>query len=514
GSGLLIQTYEEGRRTTGLQAHRQQRRAPRRHPRGADRRGPRPVRAARLRRRVGARDHGASRRQPGRDHVPLRLEAGAVRRGGAALHGAAGGAGPCAGARRRSAAGPHRDGGPRLRRVPAREPGHPAADDPGAGAGAGAAACGGADDHAGARCVGGAGARGSGGRLDPGGRPCVAGDRRALAPAAPGAGRPGFEDGAGTGPGGPRRAGPGTGSRGHVRACGARGLRGGRIMIAMNGGRRRRGADGRRGLRAGRVARAASVAGAAHAERPSAAGGTRVAEAARVRAKRRVLPRALPAVAAVAAVVAYGLSCTSAAHAQARSPAQDHAPAWSSRSPQELLDVVRAALAAHPSLVAAVARADAAEALAREASAQRLPHLSADWAATRFAEPMIVAPLHGFDPQRPPRFERVLLQGGVTLGYTLFDGGARGARIGRAESLADAAAAGSSAAQQSLVAEVARAYLRVRAAQEVSEAHERRVQAVMRERERAAQLFDIGRTAQVTLLRAEAALSAARADRT
>lgn len=226
---------------------------------------------------------------------------------------------------------------------------------------------------------------------------------------------------------------------------------------------------------------------------------------------RRVLPRLLQAVAAVAVV---GLSFTAAAHAQARSPAQGHAPAGSSRAPQELLDAVRAALAAHPSLVAAGARADAAEALAREASAQRLPHLSADWAATRFAEPMIVAPLHGFDPQRPPRFERVLLQGGVTLGYTLFDGGARGARIGRAESLADAAAAGSSAAQQSLVAEVARAYLRVRAAQEVSEAHERRVQAVMRERERAAQLFDIGRTAQVTLLRAEAALSAARADRT
>src|SRR5690606_29566 len=140
------------------------------------------------------------------------------------------------------------------------------------------------------------------------------------------------------------------------------------------------------------------------------------------------------------------LSCTAAARAQAQSPAQDHAPAWSSRAPQELLDVVRAALAAHPSLAAAGARADAAEAQAREASAQRLPQLSADWAATRFAEPMIVAPLHGFDPQRPPRFERMLLQGGVTLGYTLFDGGARGAGgLGRARAAGASGDAGARA---------------------------------------------------------------------
>src|SRR5690606_7144997 len=124
----------------------------------------------------------------------------------------------------------------------------------------------------------------------------------------------------------------------------------------------------------------------------------------------------------------------------------------------------------------------------------------------------VVAPLHGFDPLRPPTFDRTLAHGGVTMSYTRWDGGARGARVERAEALVGAAEAELEEARQSLIARTVSAYLRVRTAREVVEAHERRVEAVARERERAAQFFERGRGARVMVLRAEAALEAARAD--
>lgn len=189
-----------------------------------------------------------------------------------------------------------------------------------------------------------------------------------------------------------------------------------------------------------------------------------------------------------------------------------HALPVVAQAPLTISDAAGAALRLHPTQEAAagaVARAESAE---REARAAYLPSLSLDASASRFEEPMVVAPLHGFDPTSPPRFDRSLYQGGVSLSYTLFDGGARGARSGRASDLTDAAEASASAAQSALVAQVSSAYLRVLAARDVVAAHRTRVGAVRSERERAAALFEQGRAPRLALLRAEAALGAAAAD--
>ena len=176
-----------------------------------------------------------------------------------------------------------------------------------------------------------------------------------------------------------------------------------------------------------------------------------------------------------------------------------------------LQQAVQQALRAHPAVELAEANVARARSGVREAQAARLPALSVDGNITRFQEPMVVAPLHGFDVRNPPVFDRTLSQGYVNLGYTLFDAG-RGGRIDRAEALAAAAQSGAAAVQMQLLADVSRAYLRVQAARELAEAHERRTVALAAERDRAAQLVEQGRAARVVLLRADAALSAARAD--
>jgi outer membrane protein len=170
------------------------------------------------------------------------------------------------------------------------------------------------------------------------------------------------------------------------------------------------------------------------------------------------------------------------------------------------------ALSVHPSLQVADAVVERAEAARREVGASLLPAVSADASLTRFEEPMVVAPLHGFDPGRPPVFDRTLGQASLTLGYTAFDGGLRSARVERAG--AHAAAARSAAAQQRhvVVAELVRRYAAVHARRSVSAAHASRVIALEQERARAQRLLDEGRAARVVVLRAEAALSAARAD--
>ena len=182
------------------------------------------------------------------------------------------------------------------------------------------------------------------------------------------------------------------------------------------------------------------------------------------------------------------------------------------QQPLTIADAVARAERVHPAVAAAVAGQARAASGRAEAEASRLPVLSLDANATQHAEPMVVAPLHGFDPLDPPEFERTLFQAGLNLGYTLFDGGARGARIGRAERLATAAGAVARATRQALAAQVASAYLRVLARREQLDAQRARLSAVTGERARAALLFAEGRAARLVSLRAEAAVSAAAAD--
>jgi len=182
------------------------------------------------------------------------------------------------------------------------------------------------------------------------------------------------------------------------------------------------------------------------------------------------------------------------------------------QQPLTLGEAAATVLRVHPTMAAAAAAVARAESGEREAKSAWLPSLQLEGSAVRFEEPMVVAPLHGFDPMQPPLFDRTLYQGAASLSYTLFDGGARRARIGRAGDLAEAAGAGANAAAQALLAQLSQSYLRVLANRELLAAHRARVAAMVAERARAAQLFEQGRAARLVLLRADAALSSAAAD--
>jgi outer membrane protein len=175
-------------------------------------------------------------------------------------------------------------------------------------------------------------------------------------------------------------------------------------------------------------------------------------------------------------------------------------------------DAVAAALREHPSLAVASGSEVRAEAVLSEARSALLPTAVVEGTATRFEEPMVVAPLHGFDPRFPPVFDRTLLQASLGVSYVAFDGGSRSARIGRASSQLDAAQSAATSAQQSLIAEIAGQYAAVLTARDLEAAQRARVEALERERDRAQRLLDEGRAARVVVLRADAALSSARAE--
>jgi outer membrane protein len=191
--------------------------------------------------------------------------------------------------------------------------------------------------------------------------------------------------------------------------------------------------------------------------------------------------------------------------------AQGQAPA---PEPLTLREVVSRALATHPARAQADAVVSRAEASRREQRAALLPSLTTEASLTRFEEPMVVRPLHGFDPRQPPVFDRTLAQANLTLGYTLFDGGARSARLERAAAQVDAALAARESSTEAVIGESVRRYAAVQTARELMAASAASVQALESERARAARLLEQGRVARVALLRADAALSSARAELT
>lgn len=181
-------------------------------------------------------------------------------------------------------------------------------------------------------------------------------------------------------------------------------------------------------------------------------------------------------------------------------------------APLDLGVVVEAALASHPSVAGAAARLRAAEAVAAGERAARLPTVATTATLTRYEKPMVVAPLHGFDPMSPPSFDETLYQGHAAADYTLFDGGARRSRIRAAERVAGGAEAGVAAARDAVVAEAVSSYLAVLTAEAVRAAHAQRVAALETERGRAALLLEQGKAPRVAVLRTEAAVSRARAE--
>ncbi len=202
-----------------------------------------------------------------------------------------------------------------------------------------------------------------------------------------------------------------------------------------------------------------------------------------------------------------GVSATPGPHPQ-RAPAASPDTA----APLSLGEVVASALATHPSLAGAEASLDAAEAAAGQAKSAWLPTVAAAAVVTRYQEPMVVAPLHGFDPRNPPTFDETLYQGRATLDYTLFDGGARRARVRVETSAASAARAGVEATTEQVIAEAVSSYLAVLTAEEVLAAHRQRVEALETEHSRSQLMFAQGKAPRVAVLRTEAALSRAAAE--
>jgi outer membrane protein len=184
-----------------------------------------------------------------------------------------------------------------------------------------------------------------------------------------------------------------------------------------------------------------------------------------------------------------------------------------SQEPLTLAGAVERALARFPAVEAARARREEAGAALEAEELSRRPRGRFTASATQFEEPMVVTPIHGFGPGLFPDFDETILQGQLTVSYTLYDGRATEARIRGARSQLAGAGAALGGAEQELAARVAAAYLRALGRSRVLAAHDRRVAALEAELGRARQRFDVGKAPQVEVIRAEAALAGASAER-
>ena len=167
-------------------------------------------------------------------------------------------------------------------------------------------------------------------------------------------------------------------------------------------------------------------------------------------------------------------------------------------------EAIASALATHPLLDRASAASDIAEADIGSARADWFPSLSLSGTTVRFAEPMVVAPLHAFDPTMPPVFDRTLIQGRAEASYRVFDGGARGARVEAARWASDAAGAEARSAREDVLAGVTIAYARAAAASIRHEAAREREAAGVEGKRQADRLLEQGAVAEVETVRAEA----------
>jgi outer membrane protein TolC len=127
---------------------------------------------------------------------------------------------------------------------------------------------------------------------------------------------------------------------------------------------------------------------------------------------------------------------------------------------------------------------------------------------------MLVAPLHALDPNSIPSFETALVRGELVAQYTLFEGGARAARIRGAEAGAGAAHRRVDATESELLEQVTTAFLGVLSAREIEAAATRLGWALESERDRAGRNLAEGTAPRIEVLRAEAALLDARAQST
>lgn len=183
------------------------------------------------------------------------------------------------------------------------------------------------------------------------------------------------------------------------------------------------------------------------------------------------------------------------------------------QEPLTLPAAVERALARFPAVEAARARRQQAEEALGEALAGRGPRARVTASATQYQEPMVITPIHGFGPGLFPEFDETLLQGQLALSYTLYDGGATGARVRAAGSQLAGAGAALGAAEQTLAERVASAYLAALGRARVLAAHDARLAALAAELDRSRLRLATGKAPRVELLRAEAALASASSQR-
>jgi len=172
-----------------------------------------------------------------------------------------------------------------------------------------------------------------------------------------------------------------------------------------------------------------------------------------------------------------------------------------------LAQAVALALDTHPAIGQANAAGQVAGARVKQARSAWLPTLAGQGSLARYQEPMVVAPLHGFDLMNPPSFDQNLVQGALSMGYTLFDGGARGGRILQAEAGERYVEAGGMDARMGVTAQVSAAYLGILSGEELLTAVLGQKAALSAESERVSLFLEEGKAARVDLLRVEAALS-------
>ncbi len=178
-----------------------------------------------------------------------------------------------------------------------------------------------------------------------------------------------------------------------------------------------------------------------------------------------------------------------------------------------LEEAVTQALRSNPSVQAAADRVDQAEAAVREAKTGFGPKIAATVLGTEYEEPMVVSPIHSFSPGNFPDFDRTLIQGALNADYILFDGGNTRSRIEAARARSGAAGAGADLAHDALITRTVADYLTILSLRQTLASHDSRIEALNAEHSRARQLFEVGKSAEVDVLRVEAALAAAEAER-
>jgi outer membrane protein len=199
-----------------------------------------------------------------------------------------------------------------------------------------------------------------------------------------------------------------------------------------------------------------------------------------------------------AVVVFFGLLAGSMAEAQ---------------DPLTLAEAVTRALSYYPSVQASAAQVEVADAALDEAESARFPTVSVGLNANHYQEPMLAHPIHAFTPELIPPFDQNLFQAFADVRYPLFDGGGRSARIDESKARRQSAESSLLEARQRLLSQIIQQYLSILSRARTLEAQDRSIEALEAELSRVKQVFDVGRAATVDVLRVEASIAAARAER-